>query len=102
MNTGGRRLPYPGLRAFTREESDLFFGRRGCADDAVGKLAATRFLALVGAAGSGKSSLIHAGLIPGLEAGRIEQAGPHWLIADIRPGGPPIESLVEALARAPP
>ena len=44
MTTEGERLPYPGLRSFTREETDLFFGREGCVDDMVDRLAATRFL----------------------------------------------------------
>lgn len=93
------RLPYPGLRSFTREETDLFFGREGCVDDMVDRLAATRFLAVLGASGSGKSSLVKTGLLDALELGLLRQAGSRWLIADFRPGDRPLESLAEALAR---
>jgi len=48
------RLPYPGLRPFLRDESDLFFGREGCIDEMVDRLKATRFLAVLGTSGSGK------------------------------------------------
>ena len=67
MSGRGARLPYPGLRSFTREETDLFFGREGCVDAMVDRLAATRFLAVLGASGSGKSSLVRTGLLDALE-----------------------------------
>jgi hypothetical protein len=63
------RLPYPGLRPFLREASDLFFGREDCVDDMVDRLAATRFLAVLGTSGSGKSSLVVTGLLDALEIG---------------------------------
>ncbi len=78
MSTAGGRLPYPGLRSFTREETDLFFGREGCVDDMVDRLAATRFLAVLGASGSGKSSLVKTGLLDALEIGLLHQAGSRW------------------------
>ncbi len=52
----GRRLPYPGLRAYARDETDLFFGREGCVNEMIDRLASTRFLAVLGTSGSGKSS----------------------------------------------
>ena len=100
MSTTGGRLPYPGLRSFTREETDLFFGREGCVDDMVDRLAASRFLAVLGASGSGKSSLVKTGLLDALEIGLLHQAGSRWLIAEFRPGEHPIESMAEALTRA--
>ena len=42
------RAPYPGLRAFRRDETDLFFGREDCINAMVDRLAATRFLAVLG------------------------------------------------------
>ena len=99
MSTTGGRLPYPGLRSFTREETDLFFGREGCVDDMVDRLAATRFLAVLGASGSGKSSLVKTGLLDALEIGLLHQAGSRWLIADFRPGEHPIQSMAEALTQ---
>jgi Novel STAND NTPase 1 len=100
MSTTGGRLPYPGLRSFTREETDLFFGREGCVDDMVDRLAATRFLAVLGASGSGKSSLVKTGLLDALEIGLLHEAGSRWLIADFRPGEQPIEAMAEGLIKA--
>ena len=100
MSTATERLPYPGLRSFTREETDIFFGREGCVDDMVDRLAATRFLAVLGASGSGKSSLVKTGLLDALEIGLLYQAGSRWLIIEFRPGDRPIQNLAEALLRA--
>jgi Novel STAND NTPase 1 len=100
MSTAGGRLPYPGLRSFTREETDLFFGREGCVDDMVDRLAATRFLAVLGASGSGKSSLVKTGLLDALEIGLLHQAGSRWLIADFRPGEQPLHNMAEGLIKA--
>jgi tetratricopeptide (TPR) repeat protein len=91
------RLPYPGLRAFTRDESDLFFGRDGCVDSMVDRLAATRFLAVLGSSGSGKSSLVRTGLLDALDLGFHPWAGARWIVADSHPGGQPIRNLATAL-----
>lgn len=91
------RLPYPGLRAFTRDESDLFFGRDGCVDAMVNRLAATRFLAVLGASGSGKSSLVRTGLLDALTLGLHPWAGTQWTVADFHPGGQPMRNLAAAL-----
>ena len=91
------RLPYPGLRAFTREESDLFFGREGSVDTMVDCLAVDRFMAVLGPSGSGKSSLVRTGLLDALELGLLSQAGSHWKIADMHPGGEPMCKLAAAL-----
>ena len=48
------RAPYPGLRAFRRDETDLFFGREDCINAMVDRLAATRFLAVLGSSGHGQ------------------------------------------------
>lgn len=58
--------PFPGLRPFRENEEYLFFGRESQVDAMVNKLAATRFLAVVGTSGSGKSSLVNCGLCPAL------------------------------------
>src|SRR3954462_5836520 len=70
--------PYPGLRAFTPDEGPIFFGRGREIDALITRLRdpAQRFLAVVGASGIGKSSLIRAGLIPLLQDGAIE--GSHY------------------------
>lgn len=92
-----KRLPYPGLRAFTREESDLFFGRESSIDTMVDCLAADRFMAVLGPSGSGKSSLVRTGLLDALELGLLSRAGSHWKIADMHPGGQPMNKLAGAL-----
>ncbi len=66
--------PFPGLRAFTPKDARIFFGRGRETDNLIGRLSDpdTRFLAVIGASGSGKSSLVAAGLIPRLHSGAIE------------------------------
>ncbi|MGN9781465.1 nSTAND1 domain-containing NTPase [Nonomuraea sp. ZG12] len=57
------RAPYVGLSAFRQEDADLFFGRERLADELVERLAADRLVAVFGASGAGKSSLLRAGLL---------------------------------------
>ena len=92
--------PFPGLRSFSREESDLFFGREGQSDELARKLGWSRFVAVVGTSGSGKSSLVRAGLLPSLESGCLVIAGSNWRFVDMRPGSSPIENLAAALDAA--
>ena len=89
--------PFPGLRPFEFHESELFFGRDGQVEKMIAKLAETRFLAVVGTSGSGKSSLVRAGLLPALVSGMMASAGSKWRIAVMRPGNDPIGSLSRAL-----
>ena len=91
------RAPYPGLRAFKREETDLFFGRDGCIDSMIERLAATRFLAVLGSSGTGKSSLVRTGLLPGLEMGLLPGPGSRWWVVDFRPAGEPLRNLARRL-----
>jgi YHS domain-containing protein len=93
------RLPYPGLRPFRRDEADLFFGRDDAIDTMVQRLLATRFLGVLGASGSGKSSLVRTGLFEALEGG-LSEGGSRWRIADCRPGGKPIANIAAALREA--
>ena len=62
--------PYRGLRTFDEEHAEFFFGRDADVQRLVEKLKASRFLAVIGASGSGKSSVVRAGLIPALRHGR--------------------------------
>lgn len=89
--------PYPGLRSFETEEDYLFFGREDQTDELIRQLRTTRFLAVVGTSGSGKSSLVKAGLLPGLQGGFMAGTGSAWRIALFRPGGDPIGNLARAL-----
>lgn len=95
-----RQCPYPGLRAFTREEAHLFFGRETQTDELIERLGAARFVAVIGPSGCGKSSLVKAGLLPGLETGFMPGAGPRWRVAEMRPGTAPFRRMAEALADA--
>jgi WD40 repeat protein/energy-coupling factor transporter ATP-binding protein EcfA2 len=92
-----RTNPFPGLRPFMPEEADLFFGRDKQSDELVRRLAGRRFLAVVGNSGSGKSSLVRAGLLPSLEGGLMAEAGAHWRIAILRPQDDPIRFLARAI-----
>lgn len=90
--------PYPGLRPFRSDEDHLFFGRENQVNTMVDKLARTRFLAVVGTSGSGKSSLVNCGLRPALHRGLMAKAGTAWRVAQFRPGGNPIRAMARALA----
>ncbi|TND04549.1 MAG: hypothetical protein FD123_3818 [Bacteroidetes bacterium] len=90
--------PFPGLRAFGEEEEHLFFGRERQADDLLQKLSDYRFLAVIGSSGSGKSSLVKSGLMPGLFRGFMTGAGSAWSIALMRPGSDPVGNLAAALS----
>jgi hypothetical protein len=78
--------PYPGLRAFTSEEALIFFGRGREVDALIRRLRepGKRFLAVVGNSGTGKSSLVRAGLLPRLMDGAIE--GSPWKVLTFTPG----------------
>ncbi|HEX6046148.1 MAG TPA: hypothetical protein VFZ22_16770 [Pyrinomonadaceae bacterium] len=89
--------PFPGLRPFDFDESHLFFGRDGQSEQLISKLGRTRFLAVVGTSGSGKSSLVRAGLMPALLGGFMSSAGSNWRIAVARPGNDPVGNLARAL-----
>ena len=89
--------PYPGLRPFERSESKIFFGRQKQVDDLLQRLKQEKFLAVLGASGSGKSSLVKAGLLPGLEKGYMGELGANWRIVELRPGDQPFERLAEGL-----
>ena len=89
--------PFPGLRPFREDEEHLFFGRETRIDAMVKKLADTRFLAVVGPSGSGKSSLVRCGLLPALRRGLTGRAGA-WRIVPLRPGPDPIWNMAGALA----
>lgn len=85
--------PFPGLRPFEAEEDDYFFGREDDIQDLLSRLRRTRFLAVVGSSGCGKSSVVRAGLIASLQDGFMADAGAPWRIAIMRPGNNPIAQL---------
>lgn len=91
--------PFPGLRPFETEEYRLFFGREGQSDALLERLSRAHFLAVVGTSGSGKSSLVRAGMLPALRGGMMAGAGSGWRIAVMRPGNDPFGELADALGQ---
>ena len=89
--------PFPGLRPFEPDEDHLFFGREKEIDELLRRLRSTRFLQVVGASGSGKSSLVRSGLIPALYSGFMARAGTDWRVLIFRPGADPIGNLATSL-----
>src|SRR5215510_11532923 len=89
--------PFPGLRPFDPDEDHLFFGREKEIDELLRRLRHTRFLAVIGSSGTGKSSLIRSGLIPALYSGFMVAAGSSWRVAAMRPGEDPVGNLAAAL-----
>ena len=90
--------PFPGLRPFEPHESALFFGRDEQCDELLARLGRRRLVAVVGMSGSGKSSLVRAGLLPALDRGYLPSAGSSWHIAIFRPGSDPVANLTRGLA----
>ncbi|MBI1277531.1 MAG: SUMF1/EgtB/PvdO family nonheme iron enzyme [Anaerolineaceae bacterium] len=77
--------PFPGLRAFTPADFPIFWGRHRETDALIRQLQRTRFVAVIGSSGSGKSSLVNAGLIHHLRSGSIE-GSEYWEILRFSPG----------------
>jgi WD40 repeat protein len=90
--------PYPGLRPFDACELPLFFGREAHVSRLIEILHSKRFLSVVGPSGSGKSSLVRAGLLPALAMGWPGELS-DWRMAIMRPGDRPLRRLAEALLR---
>jgi tetratricopeptide (TPR) repeat protein len=92
--------PYRGLETFRTEDARFFFGRENLTGWLVSALRreirtaeGVRFLGLLGPSGSGKSSVILAGLVPQIQTGAIE-GSERWRVAVMRPGDDPIKNLV--------
>ncbi len=93
--------PFKGLLYFDEADADLFFGRETLAERLAERLqagvrAGNRFLAVVGASGSGKSSVVRAGLIPAL---RWHSSSANWPIYVLTPSAHPLEALADCLTR---
>jgi hypothetical protein len=86
--------PYRGLRPFREEDGPFFFGREAFTDLLAQTLDRSPLVAVVGASGSGKSSVVRAGLVPRLRQGG---AGRVWDVVTLVPGDRPLRSLAAAL-----
>jgi WD40 repeat protein/serine/threonine protein kinase/DNA-binding XRE family transcriptional regulator len=94
--------PYKGLRAFEEADAEHFFGRETLVQDLLSRMSEegdlSRFLAVVGPSGSGKSSVVKAGLMPSLRRGGLPNSE-NWFIVEFTPGAHPFEELETALLR---
>jgi DNA-binding SARP family transcriptional activator len=92
--------PFKGLRAFDEDDAAYFFGRDRLVAEVLRRLGhEDRMIGLVGPSGSGKSSVVRAGLIPALRKGAIADSE-GWLIAEMVPGSHPFAELEAGLLRA--
>jgi WD40 repeat protein/uncharacterized caspase-like protein len=85
--------PYMGLKAFSEEDSQFFFGRERLAQKLLNELNRNVFLAIVGASGSGKSSVLQAGAIAQLRQGKQIPGSEYWWVRSFRPGARPLDAL---------
>lgn len=92
------RTPFVGLTTYRTEHSNHFYGREHAVEDVLSILQKNKFVCLTGSAGSGKSSLIQAGLIPRLLNGFKGLAGDQWSICSFRPSDSPLENFAQALS----
>jgi WD40 repeat protein/DNA-binding SARP family transcriptional activator len=90
--------PYKGLATFDAADAEYFFGRERLVAELVARLVGAPLLAIVGPSGSGKSSVMRAGLLPAL-AGGVLPGSENWTQAIIRPGEQPLRELHRATRR---
>ncbi|MDH4116700.1 MAG: protein kinase [Acidimicrobiia bacterium] len=92
--------PYRGLRAFGEDDAGRFYGRERLVERLITRLGSTgaqgRFVVLVGPSGSGKSSVVRAGVVPALREGAVTGSD-RWFIVSMSPGRRPFEALEDAL-----
>jgi len=93
------RRPYPGLRPFKRAEWPIFCGRERLIQDVLTLLARSHFASVIGPSGSGKSSLVKAGVLATLER-RHSRMGVRWRTGTMRPGASPLWSMADGILRA--
>jgi hypothetical protein len=96
----GPGRPFPGLRAYGFADHRYFFGREDQIFTLYRLLDRSRFAAVVGTSGSGKSSLVRAGLLPLLAEETLEGRARRWSWFELRPGNQPIARLAEVLANS--
>ena len=93
------RRPYPGLRPFEKAEWPIFRGRDRLIQDILTILAENHFVSILGPSGSGKSSLVRAGVLATLER-RHSRMGVRWRTGTMRPGASPLWSMADGILRA--
>ncbi len=94
----GGLCPYKGLLAFQSDDDDIFFGREPQIADLLGRLLKRHFVVVVGASGSGKSSLVRAGVVAALRRGEVPGSA-SWSLVIMTPGENPALRLATELAQ---
>ena len=92
--------PYLGLGAFREENHNLFYGRQRLLNKLLKRLEENRFLAVIGSSGSGKSSIVLAGLLPSLKAGKLSESDTWHYYSPMVPGSQPLNNLASVLCPA--
>ncbi len=90
--------PYPGMKPFSREEQELFFGRTAETEEAIQRLQIDSTLVVIGPSGSGKSSLVLAGIVPTMQ--KLKVFGKTLAVRVVRPGATPLAALAGAFGCA--
>jgi len=93
--------PYLGLLTFEESNAEYFFGRDNFIADLIKKANQAPFLAVLGPSGSGKSSVVRAGLIPALKGGALPRSEEWIYCPPLRPGARPLNSLAALLTNMP-
>ncbi|MBD2033617.1 caspase family protein, partial [Leptolyngbya sp. FACHB-321] len=86
--------PYQGLDAFDESTHEFFFGREAVVSDVIALFKQSAFVSVIGASGSGKSSVVKAGLFP-----RLLAQDSHWILMSMKPGADPLSTLKSLLAK---
>ena len=89
--------PYMGLRAFAETDAPYFYGREALTRQLLQAVSQQSCVAVVGASGSGKSSIVQAGLVAQLRQGKQLPGSEHWWIGRMRPGDRPLTTLTHCL-----
>src|SRR5664279_863212 len=89
--------PFPGLRPFSIDESKFFFGREAETEDLILKLLKNKYVTVIGASGTGKSSLVFAAVVPAIL--KLKNGSSAFRIISFRPGKNPFGNLAEALIK---
>ena len=91
------RIPYLGLKAYQESDAEFFFGREADTQQLVDKVSQSPFVAVIGASGSGKSSVVRAGLISSLKSNALPGSREWTYLAPIVPGSAPLDNLAQVL-----
>jgi WD40 repeat protein len=88
------RCPYKGLDVFEEDDVELFFGRERLVEDLISRVKESRAVFITGPSGTGKSSLVRAGLLPALKQGAIKELhSERWCYETLKPGRDPMAEL---------